>query len=308
MVHHVLSSLPAIAIALIAVNRSSITSHYVADAFAPPASPFAGRLAIASSPSANTVRRVRGGNTNTIWRIEVEDTEFSAIKLRANINDDEDSMLEDEEGGEEEQERDKLDDLVGKKLGINIQLPSITQEELDEIKSQAQSTLDAAIDSRLADIDQLRTQLKEDAAESRSRMDNASKLNVQLEKQNLMEKIDRLSNDFLNKDKDFREDTKKAAAADGLAGSMGLGLDWGSWGNLGDGEVVISTEIISESERVPGASKLLGSVDAARRRGEMMMASSGTQAGDLDGSVATVTIPVENRVLVVVDDKKVSLK
>ena len=296
MVHHVLSSLPAIAIAFIAVDRSSITSHYVADAFAPPASPFSGRLAIASSPSANTVRRVRVGNTRRI-----EDTEFSATKLRANINDDDDEE-------EDEEERDKLDDLVGKKLGINIQLPSITQEELDEIKSQAQSTLDAAIDSRLADIDQLRTQLKEDAAESRSRMDNASKLNVQLEKQNLMEKIDRLSNDFLNKDKDFREDTKKAAAADGLAGSMGLGLDWGSWGNLGDGEVVISTEIISESERVPGASKLLGSVDAARRRGEMMMASSGTQAGDLDGSVATVTVPVENRVLVVVDDKKVSLK
>ena len=202
---------------------------------------------------------------------------------------------------DDDDEDDGLDSLYGKKLGINIgaQLPSLSKEEIADIKAAAQETLDAAIDSRLADIEELREELQDELAESRSRMETAAELNVQLEKQNLMEKIDKLSNDFLNKDKDFRESTKRAADADKLAGSTGRGVDWGSWGNLGDGEVVITSEGI---KRGGGASKLLGSVDAARRRGRMLSADDEEEEGEEE---AVVVAPAENRVLVVVDDKKV---
>jgi len=49
-------------------------------------------------------------------------------------------------------------------------------------------------------------------------------------------------------------------------------------------------------------SKLLGSVDAARRRGQLV-----NEESELD-ELAVVNTVVENRVLVVVDDKKVSRK
>ena len=51
----------------------------------------------------------------------------------------------------------------------------------------------------MQDIEDLRAELQEDAAASRERRSAASALNAQLEKQNLMEKIDGLTNDFLYK-------------------------------------------------------------------------------------------------------------
>jgi len=164
----------------------------------------------------------------------------------------------------------------------------------------AQETLDKAIDGRLADIEELRTELQSELSASRSRMEKAAELNVAYEKQNLMEKIDQLSDDFLNKDKDFRESTKRIATADKLSGSLGKGVDWGSWGNLGDGEVTVA----SSSSESKSANKLLGSVDAARRRAVAAAASIDV---DEDESVASSSlVDVENRVLIVVDDKKVS--
>jgi len=201
---------------------------------------------------------------------------------------------------DDDEEEDGLDSLIGKKLGINIgaHLPTLSQEEIDDIRIAAQETLDKAIDGRLADIEELRTELQSELSASRSRMEKAAELNVAYEKQNLMERIDQLSNDFLNKDKDFRESTKKIANADKLAGSLGKGVDWGSWGNLGDGEVTVTA---SGSDGSKSASKLLGSVDAARRR-----AVAASINMDEDEVVDSSSFDVENRVLIVVDDKKVS--
>ena len=183
-----------------------------------------------------------------------------------------------------EEEEDGLDNLIGKKLGINIgaQLPALSQEEIDDIRAQAQATLDKAVDGRLADIEKLREQMEEDLSESRKRMETASKLNVQYEKQNLMEKIDRLSNKFLDENADFRASTKRAAAADKFAASSGSGIDWGSWGTVGGMDVVLGSD----------ESVLLGSVAAARKRAA------------LEGDDAEPLAVNGNRVLVIVDEKK----
>ena len=83
--------------------------------------------------------------------------------------------------------------------------------------------------------------------------------------------------------------------------SMGRGVDWGSWGDVGDGEVVIESGGESTGG---GPRKLLGSVDAARRR---VLADSMSGEDEMDAPSAALTA-AENRVLVVVDDKKVSQK
>ncbi|KAL7519569.1 hypothetical protein ACHAWX_004329 [Stephanocyclus meneghinianus] len=190
---------------------------------------------------------------------------------------------------EDEDEPELLDKLLGKKLGINIgsELPGFTPEEIEELRIQAQATLDKAIDGRLADIEALREQIQEDLKESKERMKVASSLNAQIEKQNLMEKIDRLTSDFLQGNADFRENTKQAAAADRIAATSGRGVDWGSWGTVGGMDVIVGS---GETGERP--SKLLGSVDSARRRGE------------ISDETDEFSIPSKNRILVVSDGMK----
>ena len=259
--------------------------EYAVKAFVPPAS----RL---SSRSISLNKR----NAYHVFSSSIQ-------QLNALPNNDEDFPEDYYDDDEDDDEEDGLDSLIGKKLGINIgaQLPTLSQEEIDDIRIAAQETLDKAIDGRLADIEELRTELQSELSASRSRMEKAAELNVAYEKQNLMEKIDQLSKDFLYKDKDFRESTKKIANADKLAGSLGKGVDWGSWGNLGDGEVTVTASSGDESK---SPSKLLGSVDAARRRAVATASIDMDEDEVVDSSSSLVD--VENRVLIVVDDKKVS--
>ena len=103
-----------------------------------------------------------------------------STQLTALPNDNNEDFPEDYDNDNEDDEEDGLDSLMGKKLGINIgaQLPTLSQEEIDDIRIAAQETLDKAIDGRLADIEELRSELQSELSASRSRMEKAAELNV----------------------------------------------------------------------------------------------------------------------------------
>lgn len=161
-----------------------------------------------------------------------------------------------------------------------------SEEEMEEIRAQFKDDLDAIVDADLEKINKARQDLAEYAIFSKKRIDDATKLNAQYEKQNLLERIDALTDDFLNSNKDFRDATKRIAAADQMAGTSGRGVDWGSWGTVGGLDVVVG-----ESGDM---GRLLGSVDSARRRGEV------------SSEADSAPVAPENRIMVVCDEQKAS--
>lgn len=163
-----------------------------------------------------------------------------------------------------------------------------SEEEMEELRAKLREEIvDASIEADLEEIANIKKKLAEEAVASKKRRDDASKLNAQFEKQNLMEKIDQMSAAFLDSNKEFREATKRIAAADQMAATSGRGVDWGSWGTVGGLDVVVG-----ESPDMP---RLLGSVDSAKRRGEISV--------DADGEKPIVS---ENRILVISDEQKVN--
>ena len=164
-----------------------------------------------------------------------------------------------------------------------------TQEELDNLRASIQDeVVDVAIDTNLEEINRLRKTLADEAEASKKRMRDASSLDAQYVKQNFRESISKVKDEFLESTRDFRETTKRIAAADQMAATSGRGVDWGSWGTVGGMDVVVG-----DSTDMP---KLLGSVDSARRRGEMLA----------DDDI-TVTTSSENRIMVVIDGQKVNI-
>ena len=272
-------------------------------------------VAFAPPSSTATVRFIISSSSNNSKLLNYQKQQFSISSSSSVIiihplyakQDDNDNKINNDDDDDDEEEEDGLNSLIGKKLGINIgsQLPTLSQQEIDDIKAAAQKTLDAAVDSRLADIESLRSELQDELRDSRKRIDIASELNVQYEKQNLLDKIDTMTNEFLYKDKDFRDGTKLIADVDANMGKSGRGVDWGSWGTTvgGGREVVVTAGSGSgRGEGGGGSKKLLGSVDSARRRAEI----ASIDDDDDDDEESTIPVDAENRVLVVVDDKKVS--
>ena len=158
-----------------------------------------------------------------------------------------------------------------------------TSEEMEELRTKLQGDVDAAVDADLADIDRLRENLARDAEASKKRMENASRLEAQLIQQNFMERIGKVKKEFLDSNADFRETTKRIAAADQMAATSGRGVDWGSWGTIGGMDVVVG-----DSSDMP---RLLGSIDSAIKQA--------------DGDGPKVAIASENRIMVVSDEQKV---
>ena len=165
-------------------------------------------------------------------------------------------------------------------LGLGLQF---TPQEIEELSMKIQGDVDAVFDAELANIDRLRKNLERDAEASKERMENASRLEAQYVQQNFRERIGKVKNQFLDSTADFRETTKRIAAADQMAATSGRGVDWGSWGTIGGMDVVVG-----DSSDMP---RLLGSVDSAR--------------GQADDDGQKVAISSENRVMVVSDEQKV---
>ena len=270
----------------------------VSPAFVPPS----------SSSSRASSRRRPTATTSTIVGRRLP----ASPLLRARDDDDDDGLDDLPDSDDEDDDIDSswgeegLSALSGKKLGIDG-IISFTPDQIDSIKAEARMKLDAAFDARLADIDDLRAEMEAGIDSSRKRRDDAASLNRMYESQNLMEKIDRLTGNFLVSNAVEREGTKQVANADARAGREGRGVDWGSWGESGVGEVaVVATGGKSGRDWGEagggGGGALLGSVDAARRRRDECDDDEDDVAGAAGGGSYAAT---ENRVLIVADEKKV---
>ena len=75
---------------------------------------------------------------------------------------------DEDEGIDSSWREEGLSALSGKKLGIG-NLLSFTPEQIDSIKAEARSKLDAAFDARLADINDLRAEVEAGTESSRRR-------------------------------------------------------------------------------------------------------------------------------------------
>jgi hypothetical protein len=219
-------------------------------------------------------------------------------------DDDEEEGMVDSSWGEE-----GLAALSGKKLGIDVQL-SFGQVAIEDIKDEARSRVVNAYDSRLSDINNLKDELEMDAKESIRRRRDASSLSKTYEMQNLMDKIDAMTGDFLSSNANSRDGLDRASNADGAMGRDGRGVVWGSWGDVGNGDVAIDTtsgggrggtrgrswgEV---TDGAGGGGGLLGGVEAARK--------TRSNAVDDDDGYDVGMAGTENRVLILADEKKVS--
>jgi hypothetical protein len=96
-------------------------------------------------------------------------------------------------------------------------------------------------------------------------MDMTSNLNRQYEIDNLVTKIDTLTSNFLDTTAVSRETMNRIATADTYNSNLGLGVSYGSWGNLGQGEIGIDTTATTIATASAGGA-LLGSVEQSQQQ------------------------------------------
>jgi hypothetical protein len=115
------------------------------------------------------------------------------------------------------------------KLGIDIgkELMNLTREEADELKREGTEIIEQAFASKLKEMERLQDDLRKDFEESKMDMIDASNTRASLETERLMNKIDKLTENFLKESEQSRTSTKLAAAAD--QNMAGRGLEFGSW-------------------------------------------------------------------------------
>jgi ribosomal protein S6 len=180
-------------------------------------------------------------------------------------------------------------DLKAGKLGIDLNLEPLTKDQVDQLQREAQEVINKAIDAGIEDIERLRRKMNREIESSKRAMQFQSELEAKQQQQNLMDKIDRLTNDFLSANQDQRKSTKLAASASKAMEGTGRGIEMGTWGVL-DGKTVLADD---------GGGSLLGSVDNAKRQRQNPTGNDPEQ---------TQQQQQENRILVIADTKSVRAK
>ena len=207
--------------------------------------------------------------------------------------DNDDDAWDFDENYEEEKKPSTNNQRGTSPLGINIggQLEPLSPSQAQQLKEEATETINAAFDGRLAEIENLKDQVKQDFEKSKEAMRFASDLRAQEQTEKLMSKIDKLSGEFLAQNEELRTGTKLAAIADrNMANSQGLEV--GSWGKVAGMNVLTSA--------AGGMSAgLLGSVGAANIEGGAPESSI-----EVDTQVKGEG---ESRIMIICDDKQVSV-
>ena len=179
------------------------------------------------------------------------------------------------------------------KLGIELgaMLDPLSEKEAAELKAAATEIINDAIAEGLDDIDNLRQRMNREFEKKRASMAAASEFKTNQESAKLLNKIDALTNAFLEGTEATRQSTKLAAAAD-QAMQGGVGVEIGAWGNV-KGMAVATT----------AGSSLLGSVENAAQQQQKKNLSSGgvnlaTREDEPEESTSTVQ---GNRILMLAD-------
>ena len=178
-------------------------------------------------------------------------------------------------------------------LGIDIgsQLNPLTESQAADIKEEATDTINSAFDDRIQEIERMKVDMRRDFDKSREAMKFASELRAKEATSNLLNKIDKMSDEFLESNSELRSSTKMAARAD--ASMNGQGLEIGSWGNVG------GMDVLTASGGGSMGSGLLGSIGAANLN---KVKSDLDQ--EMDGVVTDTAS--EKRILLVCDEGQVS--
>lgn len=182
------------------------------------------------------------------------------------------------------------------KLGIDIgkMLEPLTPEQAEQLRAEASELISDKVAQGVDDIEALRKQLKKDVERASQERLLKSEKQAQKASDALLNKIDRMTNDFMSQSESMRKSTKLAAAAD--KASEGKSVELGSWGNIGG--ATVST----------GVSSLLGSVASSVREESMSSATtttSGAQESAAESEAATAVAPKENRILIIADPSQV---
>lgn len=157
------------------------------------------------------------------------------------------------------------------KLGIDIgsMLEPLSEKEAAELKAAAKEKINEAVAAGLDDIEMLRAKLKREIEQESRKSQARSEANAKLAQTQLLNRIDKITGDFLSRTATVRESTKRASAAD--KGMEGQGVEIGSWGRLGGASVVTasSTTFVIDSDDEPTSIKqtanrllILGDVDS----------------------------------------------
>ncbi|KAL3936018.1 MAG: hypothetical protein SGBAC_008573 [Bacillariaceae sp.] len=174
------------------------------------------------------------------------------------------------------------------KLGINLNIDPMTKKEAEELRKEAKEMIEEKFEATLKDIEGMREKAKEEIAKNKETREFASQLEAQVQSQELMSKIDKLTGNFLDSTSDARKSTKLAAAADKATAQSGKGVEMGTWGVLGDRDVSTDAGFVGSVDSTKFGSATSGTTD-----------SISTSTSPLEGSTQVTT----NRILVVADVK-----
>ena len=181
------------------------------------------------------------------------------------------------------------------KLGIDLNLEPLTQDQADQLQKDASQVINEAIEAGIDDIERLRSKMNREIEASKRAMQLASDLEARQQQEKLLNRIDKLTDGFLKSNEQERKKTQLAAAANRAMEGTGRGLEMGTWGVL-DGKTVLADDGTSTS-----ASSLLGSVENAVQT--LQKEDAGDTSSEQEAATATAT--AENRILLIADTKQV---
>lgn len=129
------------------------------------------------------------------------------------------------------------DDNVGNILS-SLDLDPMSPEEVADLRAAMTEVINEAVAARLDDIDQIRSDMKQQVQDNEKARQAASASRSQQEQDALLSKIDKLTSAFLDETKDTRTATKLVAAADRNMEQQGL--TEGVWGTVGGGTASVA--------------------------------------------------------------------